>query len=154
MKLDVARLLPRVLVVRAGIRLLPLPRLAGLMGIGLPTQQPGTDAPPEVRVIEPGDEQLWRAMRAACLIYPEGAPKGGCLARCLVLGWRFRALKPTLRIGIPRAGGKPRAHAWLEIDGRPLEYVGDFLPLEPSRTGYSGPHVSGQRSTGAPERRD
>jgi hypothetical protein len=45
-----------------------------------------------------------------------------CLRRCLLIGHRLRRLEPVLRIGVRRDGSRGfGAHAWLEIDGRPLD---------------------------------
>ena len=45
-----------------------------------------------------------------------------CLRRCLVLGHRLSGLGPVLRMGTRRGTTAPvLAHAWLEVDGRPLD---------------------------------
>jgi hypothetical protein len=38
----------------------------------------------------------------------------------------LRDLDPALRLGVVTTGDEFHAHAWLEIDGRPLEYVAAF----------------------------
>lgn len=56
-----------------------------------------------------------------------------CLRRCLVLGARLHGLGPVLRLGVRDAPrGQVAAHAWLEIDGRPLD--GDLGGVSPLGT--------------------
>lgn len=38
----------------------------------------------------------------------------------------LRSHDPAIRLGITRGTGEVRAHAWVEIDGRPLEDVTAF----------------------------
>ncbi|GAA5114944.1 lasso peptide biosynthesis B2 protein [Haloechinothrix salitolerans] len=59
-----------------------------------------------------------RACCAVASVWPGGDT---CLRRCLLLGHRLRELDPVLRIGVRRAAATFGAHAWLEIDGVPLD---------------------------------
>ncbi len=102
-----------LVAVRAGLRLLPLERLTGLLA-GL------TKTAIARRLPRPGGASrvLW-AVRTACRRFPG-------LDTCLVrsLSTQFMLLRrdcPTeLRIGVILEGGSLRAHAWLETDGRTL----------------------------------
>ena len=52
-----------------------------------------------------------------------GPYRANCLPRAVVL-WtllRRRGLAPDIRIGVRRTGERLDAHAWVEIDGRPLD---------------------------------
>jgi len=59
-----------------------------------------------------------------------------CLVRSLVLGaiLRFQGRNACLRIGVRRVNGALDAHAWVELDGSPLDdcdrVARGFLPLE------------------------
>lgn len=50
-----------------------------------------------------------------------------CLKRALVLSWllRRRGITTTLQIGVVRQGEALAAHAWLEVEGRPILGVSD-----------------------------
>lgn len=61
------------------------------------------------------------ALRAAQVVLARWPFGDTCLRRCLLLGHRFRALRPVLRIGVQRDGNGFGAHAWLEIDGAALD---------------------------------
>lgn len=65
-------------------------------------------------------------------------PGARCLTRSMVsqLILARRGVATTLRIGVRKVGGDLDAHAWLELDGRPLfenpDHLGDFAPFDPS----------------------
>jgi hypothetical protein len=46
-----------------------------------------------------------------------------CLRQALLLHWllRRRGLQPELRIGVRKQGEALDAHAWMELDGHPLQ---------------------------------
>jgi len=56
---------------------------------------------------------------------------GTCLSRCLAVASRLPG--SDVLIGIdPSCSGRFRAHAWIEVHGRPLEHLRDdraFLPI-------------------------
>lgn len=61
-------------------------------------------------------------VRACCAVASAWPAGDTCLRRCLLLGHRLRRLDPVLRIGVRRdTDAAFAAHAWLEIDGVPLD---------------------------------
>ena len=67
-----------------------------------------------------------RARRVVRYLRSDGPFRGNCLSRSLVLCWllRRRAIQCELRIGVDRDVAEFRAHAWVEVDGRPLNAGG------------------------------
>jgi hypothetical protein len=63
-------------------------------------------------------------------IWPLGA--GPCLRESLVLGHLIRDRSPVLRLGVARHGYRMRAHAWIEVDGRPINDPQDFVAFDAS----------------------
>ncbi len=63
--------------------------------------------------------------------YTIGQPT--CLTRSLVLGWllRRRGFASDLRIGVRKIAGQLDAHAWLELEGQPLNDVLDVADRYP-----------------------
>jgi transglutaminase superfamily protein len=59
-----------------------------------------------------------------------------CLTRSLALDWmlQHRGVESELRIGVRFVEGRLEAHAWIEVDGRPLNDSADvtdrFAPFE------------------------
>lgn len=129
-----ARVLAVMLVVELSIRWVPLPRLSRLLGvrIDLRPPRPGVvqmrleDVPPAAR------RQLACTRRVADA-WPFS--RGPCLRRALVGAHLIRRLDPAVRIGVSGSGSEVLAHAWLELDDRPLESVAGFTPFQhlPSR---------------------
>ena len=74
-----------------------------------------------------------------------------CLQRSLVLHyWLTRdGLSSQLRIGVRREAGQLKAHAWVEVNGQPvnehLRALADFTPLVGSRTLPGAGPWSGRR---------
>ena len=56
--------------------------------------------------------------------------KGPCLRRSLVAGHLLRRYRPAVRIGVTGSGDDLVAHAWIEIDDRPLERVDAYRPFQ------------------------
>jgi hypothetical protein len=115
--------------VEALIRWVPLPRLTALLRVDL-NLAPMRDGRHQLLVSElppAARRQLRCASRVA-----DGWPlsKGPCLRRSLVAGHLLRRHHPAIRLGVAGTGDDIHAHAWLEIDGRPLEAVGGFAPFE------------------------
>jgi hypothetical protein len=63
-------------------------------------------------------------------IWPLGA--GPCLRESLVLGHLIRDRSPVLRLGVARHGYRMRAHAWIEVDGRPVNDPQGFVAFDAS----------------------
>jgi hypothetical protein len=115
--------------VELSIRWVPLPRLSRLLGVGvnLAPAHPGAEQFPLETLPERAHRQLlctWRIADA----WPFS--RGPCLRRALVAGHLLRALEPSVRLGLSGSGDSLVAHAWLEIDGRPLEDVSAFDPFQ------------------------
>jgi hypothetical protein len=116
------------------IRWVPLPKLSRSLGVDLDLARAGNgreqiaigDLPPVAR----------RQLRCTSRVV-EAWPlsKGPCLRQSLVAGHLLRRHHPALRLGVAGTGDDIHAHAWLEIDGRPLEAVGAFTPFEDSPPG-------------------
>ena len=102
-------------IVEVSIRWIPLPRLSRLLGVRFnlsPLQL--TDLPPIAR-------RQMICTRRVTDAWPFS--RGPCLRRSLVAGHLLRRHDPTLRLGVGGAGDTLFAHAWIEIDDRPLEDV-------------------------------
>lgn len=113
-----------------GLRALGLPRLqARLAGQAGPGQRP-------LSLVEA------KAMGEAVNIAARHTPfRVTCLSRSLVLGWllRRRGVASDLRIGVRLVSGSLDAHAWVELDGVPVNdradiaqtyaTFGDIVPL-------------------------
>ncbi|MBI2160001.1 MAG: lasso peptide biosynthesis B2 protein [Candidatus Rokubacteria bacterium] len=70
-----------------------------------------------------------------------------CLKKALVLSWllRKRGVATTLRIGVSREGGSPKAHAWLDHEGQAtigLPASGGYEPLVAMEMGGARPLFS------------
>lgn len=105
-----------LVLARAGLRALPLPRLTRALGVQIGTERGAARAAvdwlelPRELAVTLADVDAW--MRR----WPAAAP---CLVRALSVGWLLRRSRPTLRIGVARAPDKHdwSAHAWLEVAG-------------------------------------
>lgn len=111
-----------LLVVELMVRCVPLPRASRMLGVSVDLA-PATGLQP---VLAP--EQLDRraARQLRCAYFVAGVwpfSRGPCLRRALVGGHLVRRLQPTVRLGMGTTDGRLFAHAWLEIEGRPLEDV-------------------------------
>lgn len=122
-----------LLVVEVLVRWVPLPRLAALLGVRLDLRPPDPSAEPVMGAEL--DPRVRRRLRAARRV-SDGWPlaKGPCLRRSLVAGHLVRDQRSALRIGFGGLGGDVHAHAWLELDGRPLEPVTGFTAFEQTTT--------------------
>ena len=119
--LVVARL-PMAVVVEVGLRVLPLPRLAKLVGAELALDEPtATPGPVDLSASER------RRVSAAYALYARLREPGRCLRRSFVVAHTLRDRDPVLRIGT--AAGH-RQHAWVEIGGAALDAgAHTFTPL-------------------------
>ncbi|MBI4730510.1 MAG: lasso peptide biosynthesis B2 protein [Acidobacteria bacterium] len=120
--------------VEAGLRTLPVPRLARLLGVRLVTDRRAVSAAgEETHTLNLSDAER-RRLRAAQAVLRARPGRGRCLRRALVAGHLLRERRPELRIGVAREGGRVHAHAWIEIDGLPLDGgTAGFTPLTAGR---------------------
>lgn len=122
--------LARLTLIAAGLRLVSFRRLAAtlryLAAVGRPAPPDPADLQSQIGRI------LWRAQFAAghCPL------RTRCLARSLTLWWLLQnaGIKVELRIGVRRAEGEFKSHAWVEYqdialnDG--LDVREQYIPLE------------------------
>lgn len=101
-----------LLLVGVALRILPLPRVQALLR----------------RVVPPHPQQSVFAIGADRLSWLVGAAARrhlwsvSCLEKSLALQALLRRChsRPELKIGVRREGDVLRAHAWVEVDGRPV----------------------------------
>lgn len=105
------------------LRVLPLPRVAKLFGVGLSPAVGGGPAPEEAAPPIP----LWafRRLQVVSTVMKRWPVDGTCLRQSLVAGQRLRSLDPQLRVGVARGEAGLEAHAWLEVGGRSLDPTSD-----------------------------
>jgi hypothetical protein len=114
-----------LVLVEALIRWIPLPRLSRMLGIRVNLAPPPTDVEQlPVDALTARDRRQLRCTGRVADVWP--LSKGPCLRRSLVAGHLLRRHHPAVRLGISHASGGLFAHAWLEIDDRPLERVDDM----------------------------
>ena len=109
-------------VVELLIRWVPLPRLSRLLGVRSTSRRPSRGAAALLR--RRAAAAARRQLRCTCRVadvWPFS--RGPCLRRSLVAGHLLRVTIPAVRLGVAGAGDTLLAHAWLEIDDRPLENV-------------------------------
>lgn len=100
-----------LLVAEAGLRLLGLPRTRRLLA---PRRRGGAEPPPAAAEVD----RLVRLAAGACRgLYP-----ARCLPRSLVVERLLvrRGAPAELRIGVRVEAGRLAAHAWVEVEGRPV----------------------------------
>ncbi len=118
-----------LMFVEALIRWIPLPRLSRMLGVRV-------NVGPAARNVEqlPVDALTDRDRRQlrCTMRVTEGWPlsKGPCLRRALVAGHLLRRHHPAVRLGMSPAATGLFAHAWLEIDDRPLESVAEMMVFQ------------------------
>jgi coenzyme PQQ synthesis protein D (PqqD) len=123
---SVAATLCMAAAIEVGLRRVPLPRLAALVGMSLVFDAPGEAPQPRVDGAGLTATQL-RRVWATDRVYARWPLGDTCLRRALVLGFHLRRGHPRLRIGAgpaPPAGLPPTsapeltpplgAHAWVE----------------------------------------
>jgi Transglutaminase-like superfamily len=118
-----------IVVVEVLIRWVSLPRLSRLLGVpvDLRPRQDQREQLPLGELPDRARRQL-RCTRRVADAWPFS--HGPCLRRALVGGHLLREFKPSVRLGVAATGDELLAHAWLEIDGRPLEAVDRFARFE------------------------
>jgi hypothetical protein len=126
-----------LVVVELLIRWVPLPRLSRMLGVRV-NLQPGRADAERVRV----DELPAHARRQLAYTWKvaDAWPfsRGPCLRRALVGGHLIRDLHPAVRLGVAGVGDTLMAHAWLEINDRPLETVTDYRLFQQAPIQASG----------------
>ena len=123
-----------LVVVELVIRWVELPRLSRLLGRrGQPPA--GTLPRPSSCASKSYPARPRRQLRCTWRV-ADAWPfsRGPCLRRALVGGHLVRDLHPTIRLGVAGVGDTLVAHAWLEIDGRPLESVSQFSLFQSTST--------------------
>jgi hypothetical protein len=130
-----------LMVVEASIRWARIPRLAERLGIVVesgtsramgPAPFASGDRPAEASQLAARSltEQEQRALRCTRrIIRPWPFGTGPCLRESLVLGNLLRAQAPVLRFGVERSNHRIRAHAWIEVAGRPVNDPRGFTSL-------------------------
>jgi transglutaminase superfamily protein len=124
-----AALLPVVVakmcLVEVAVRMLPLPKVSGFMGVPLDST---TD---QAAVGPPLDLSRWQRGQLLTLM-PVAAhwpfADGPCLRQALVTGHILRRYEPVLRLGVSNKDAL-QAHAWVEVRGRVVGDVGEYTPL-------------------------
>lgn len=114
-----------IVVVESLVRIVPLPRLSRALGchVNLDPVVPGAQRLPLKELPDRSSRRVRSARRVA---HAWPFSEGPCLRGALVTGHLLREHHPAIRLGLATAGDELHAHAWVEIDGRPLEYVGAF----------------------------
>jgi Transglutaminase-like superfamily len=123
--LTTVHVLTVMVVVELLIRWVALPRLTRLLGVRVDLDP----APADVKQMPVDDLPVQARQQLRCTERVADAwpfSRGPCLRRSLVGGHLLRDLNPAVRIGLAGSGDAVLAHAWLEINDRPLEPVTDF----------------------------
>jgi hypothetical protein len=111
------------LIVEIGLRVTTLPTLARVVSVPLVMDDTtsaslsGGEAMDLCNLPRVSIERA-QAARAVVRRWPFG---DSCLRRALVIGHVLRLHQPRLEVGVRRERGIVSAHAWLIIDGRPLD---------------------------------
>jgi hypothetical protein len=130
-----------LLFVEATIRWMRLPRLTRTLGVTFEPQAElgagvsggGVALTDSISLKGPAAEgdltvpvvMARRSVDRLMSVWPLGA--GPCLRESLVLGHLIRDRSPVLRVGVARHGPRMRAHAWVEIDGQPVNDPKGFV---------------------------
>jgi hypothetical protein len=123
-----------ITLVELTIRWVPLPRLSRLLGVRVNLAPAPAEAEPlSFTELSPTARRQVRCTRRVADAWPFS--RGPCLRRSLVAGHLLRRHDPTLRLGVGGAGDALFAHAWIEIDDRPLENVDGLGVFQEVATG-------------------
>ncbi len=116
-----------LVVVELLIRWVRLQRLSRLLGVRLDLTpgRPASAAQP----IELSTRSARRLRGADRVVAVWPFCQGPCLRQSLVTAHLLRDDDPAVRIGVAGTGTGLHAHAWVEIDGQPLEDVSEFAVL-------------------------
>lgn len=114
-----------MLFVEANVRFTPLPRLSRWLGCDLSLDPIDPDAVRlPLKELTPKAARQIRSTRRVARVWPFA--DGPCLRSALVAGHLIRDLDPSVRLGLINRDDDFYAHAWVELDGRPLEDVASF----------------------------
>jgi hypothetical protein len=118
-------------VVELGVRTMPLPKLAHLLGVPLSVEtSAGGDADGRAPAPLVSGSFRRRQLRVLAKVVPHWPfCDGACLREALVAGRILRRQGPALRLGAATADGDLVAHAWVELDGGVVGRTGGFMPL-------------------------
>ena len=142
-----------LLFVEATIRWMRIPKVARALGVQLTAESPaglapqhpepetmvatGLPIPPQAQVapfaravagqLAHSEKEALRATLRIVRRWPFGT--GPCLRESLVLGHLLRSRRPILCFGVARRGPRLLAHAWVEVDGRPVNNPLGVVPL-------------------------
>lgn len=115
--------------VEAAIRWVPLPRLGNALGCRIDLSTRTAVAPAwSPSELDPAVRRRLRCTHRVTGVWP--LSRGPCLRRALVGGHLVRRLDPAIRLGTYLDGGEVVAHAWLELDGRPVEDIAGYVAFE------------------------
>src|SRR5689334_22560234 len=122
------RVVALFVLVESLIRWVSLPRMTALMRVRLDLRSadPSAEMASRIALSYRAERRLTYTWRVAAR-WPFGA--GPCLRRSLVAAHLLRSSGATLRLGFPRGPRESVAHAWIEIERRPLENVSAFEPF-------------------------
>ncbi|WP_040491426.1 lasso peptide biosynthesis B2 protein [Ilumatobacter nonamiensis] len=124
-----------IVVVEVLIRTMKLRRLAALLGVHLDLSPvDSTACPLPLDDLPATTKRQMLCTRRVTDAWPFS--RGPCLRRSLIAGHLLRHFHPALRLGV--IGGETQqftAHAWLEIDGRPLEDITSYRTFGPPPVG-------------------
>lgn len=132
------RALVVLLCVEVAIRWAKLPTMTRVLGIRFEPSLDGHAEPTHAAShdVGPREPDVERARATAVGLlrrWPLGT--GPCLRESLVLGRLLRTREPQLRLGIERApSGVVRAHAWIEVDERPVNDPLGYIPFARARS--------------------
>lgn len=114
-----------IVVVELLIRTVPLTRLSRALGCRV-SLAPAVAGAQRLRLkdLPARARRQVRCTRRVAHAWPFS--QGPCLRSALVVGHLLREHDPAIRLGVLTTDGDVYAHAWLEIDGRPLEHVAAF----------------------------
>lgn len=95
-----------------GVRLLGFERMRRLLGREASSRREANDPVARAETVA----------RMVAIAARRGPLPASCLPRALVTSWLLRreGIESALRIGVARDGGPFRAHAWVEVGGRPI----------------------------------
>lgn len=126
--LTCGRVVALFVLVESLIRWVSLPRTTRLLGVRFdlrPTERSRSTTTTVALSIRAGRQLAYTGRVAGH--WPFGS--GPCLRRSLVAAHLLRSSGATLRLGIPTRPQDAIAHAWVEIDGQPLEDISAYRPF-------------------------
>jgi Transglutaminase-like superfamily len=116
------------------VRMVPLPSASRLLGVRVEATPPlALEDPLDSATLTSGERRRLRWARRLSDRWPFS--RGPCLRRALVGGRLLRHRHPVVRLGLAGSGDALVGHAWLEIDGHPLETLSGVTPFRRSGAG-------------------